>query len=315
MGRHLSPVQRNRVASRLRACVSLIALAAAVPALPALADSFSVPPDSGSQTVSGTDTGTIASGATLGANGDAAIAGDGAATGAGVTITNDGTILGGDERAVDTNKSISGAFTLINRGSIDSAASDGFRIDGDLADGSVRLINSGTITSEGGQALDFDKATDASAVVSISSSGTISSSDNDAVRLGGGTISIDNAGTIATTSSGDRAISFDTDDNFDTLESFTITNEAGGVISGMDDAIKVSANSGSDSTATITIDNAGKITSTDGGQAIDLGDIETSSSTTIIRNTGTISAADNDGIKAANDTTIYNSGTITSDYA
>ncbi|MCL8381799.1 autotransporter domain-containing protein [Xanthobacter aminoxidans] len=296
----------------------VLALVCSGAALPALAGSFTVPPASGQQTVSGSDTGTIAAGATLSTGSSASIVWNGnATTTPGVVITNSGTVTS-TGRTIDTTGAFTGTFTLTNTatGKVMSK-DDAFRINGPLANGTVIVNNAGTISSQTGQALDFDKANAATATVTIGNTGTISSAGSDAIRLGGGTIGITNSGTIATTSSGKRAIKFDTASNFDTLKSLTITNEAGGVITGTDDAIKISSTTSSTAAPVISITNAGTIQSKSGGQGIDLGDIYSTNATITITNqkTGLITATDNDGIQGTNGVTINNYGTISSYYA
>lgn len=314
------PVAR-RASTSLQASSSRIALALFLTGLasPALAGDFTVPPDSGAQSVSGTDQGLIESGATLSGGGSVAITWSGPATGDGVVITNHGTVSGGSKRAIDTASNVTGLFTLNNDGTISSAGDDAFRINGKLADGTVTITNSGSITSAGGQALDFDKATATSAhvIVDNQDGGIISSSNSDAIRLGGGTIEITNAGTIETTATDKKAIKFDTDENFNSLVSLTITNKAGGVITATDDAIKVPSTEDSTAAPTVSIENSGKISSTDSGQAIDLGDVYSHNATFTITNKagGSITTANNDAIKGADGMTVYNYGTVTSNYA
>lgn len=296
----------------------VLALVCSSAALPALAGSFTVPPASGQQTVSGSDTGTIDAGATLNTGSSASIVWNGnATTTPGVVITNSGTITS-TGRTIDTTGAFSGTFTLNNNSGAQIASKDdAFRINGALAGGTVVINNDGTISSQTGQALDFDKATSATATITIGNTGTITSAGSDAIRLGGGTIDITNSGTIETTASGKRAIKFDTASNFGTLQSLTITNEAGGFITGTDDAIKISSTTSSTAAPVISITNAGTIQSTAGGQGIDLGDIYSTNATITITNeaTGLITGADNDAIQGTNGVTINNYGTISSYYA
>jgi len=315
--------------SASRLVLALLGAGLASPALmPATAQaaSFDVPPAAGAQTVSGTDQGNIAAGATLNGAGAPGIQWNGVATGTGVVITNLGTVTA-NTRAIDTTSGVSGAFTLDNRptGEVKSA-DDAFRINGTLANGSVTVKNAGTIKSTNGQALDFDKANAATAVVGITNSGTISSAGSDAIRLGGGTIEVTNSGTIESTAKDKRAIKFDSAANFDTLKSFTLTNTASGVITGTDDGIKISSTTSSTAAPVISITNSGTIQSkgifesgvmVDGGQAIDLGDISSPNAKITITNNkgGTITAAANDAIQGATGLTVNNSGTISSYYA
>ncbi len=284
-------------------------------AAPAMAASFNVPPDSGPQAVSGTDTGTVAAGATLNTGNSTAITWNAPATGTGVVITNNGTITS-TKRGIDTSGAVSGAFTLHNTGSL-ATTDDAFRINTPFANGTVTIDNAGTLHSQEGQALDFDAVTSSSAVVSITNhaGGTIASAEDDAMRLGGGTITIDNAGTISSDAA--RAIRFRTDASFDSLVKFELTNEAGGLIVSPDDAIKIGSTGSSTAAPIITITNAGTIRSTKGGQAIDLGGIASPNAVITITNQagGLITADDNDGIQGANGMVVKNYGTISSNYA
>ncbi|MEP9356777.1 autotransporter domain-containing protein [Xanthobacter sp. KR7-65] len=305
----MSPL--HSTSSRLVLILALGGLSA-----PALAASFTVPPAAGQQTVSGSDTGTIADGQTLNGGGSPAIQWNGPASDApGVVITNDGTVTS-TGRAIDTTNSVTGQFTLTNTGTVTSK-DDAFRINGTLADGTVIVSNSGTISSQTGQAFDFDKATAATAVISVNNSGAITSAGADAIRIGGGTVDIVNSGTIETTSDGKRAIKMDNAASYDTLQSFTLTNLVGGVVSGTDDGIKISSNPDSPAAPAIRISNSGTIRSTGDGQAIDFGDITSQYIDVRIDNaaTGVITAANNDAIQVTNGVTISNYGTISSFYA
>lgn len=301
----------------LRASASRLVLTLLLTGLsgPVLAASFTVPPASGPQELSGTQTGVVNAGATLDGGGDPAVTWSAPATGSGVTLTNAGTVTS-STRAIDSASDVSGAFSLENSGAI-ASTDDALRIRGSFADGVLQIDNSGSITSQTGQALDLDKASAASAVVRLTNSGTIGSAGSDAVRLGGGTIVIDNSGTIEATDSGKRAIKMDSASNFETLVGLTITNRAGGVISGIDDGIKISSEDGSTAAPAIVISNDGLIRSTADGQAIDLGGITSKAATITITNSasGVITAADDDGIQGADGMVVHNAGTITSYYA
>ncbi len=300
-------------ASRL----ALVCALACAP-VPSLAASFTVATGSTTttaQSLSGTQTGTVAAGGSLTTSASSVTFGIG--TGTGMVLTNAGTITSG-VRALDAGSTATGLLTVANSGTI-SSTDDGFRINGTFAGGTLLLTNSGTISSTTGQVLDFDKATATSASVTITNAGSLlasGASGSDAVRLGGGTISLTNSGTISTTTAGKRAIKFDSATNIETLTSFTLTNTATGLISGTDDAIKIAGNAGSTSAAVIVINNAGTIRSTAGGQGIDLGDLTSTNLKITITNqsTGLITASDNDGVKAGMNTVVNNYGTITSDY-
>lgn len=286
-------------------------------ATPALAGSFTVPPASGQQTVSGSDTGTIDAGVTLDTGSSTFIVWDGSATTTpGVVITNSGNIVS-TNRVIDTTGAVTGTFTLNNTttGSIYST-DDVFRVNGPLADGAVVVHNANFIFSVTGQALDFDKVNAPTASITIDNRGTIQAYASDAIRLGGGTIDITNSGLIQTYLPGTRTIAFDTATSFDTLQSFTITNEAGGIIASRDDAIKISSATLSSAAPVISITNAGVISAAY-GQAIDVGNIYSTHATITLTNqkTGLIIGFDNDAIHGTNGLTIDNYGTILSSYA
>ncbi|MDQ0504027.1 autotransporter domain-containing protein [Xanthobacter agilis] len=281
----------------------------------ARAGSFTVPPAAGPQEVSGTDTGSVATGATLDGGADAAITWSAPATDAGISIVNDGTITSGG-RAIDSASDVTGILSLVNTGIV-ASTDDALRIKGSFAAGTLEVTNEGVVRSAEGQAIDLDAASDATASVYLVNSGTVASGGSDAVRLGGGSILILNSGTIETTAAGKRAIKMDTPGNLDSLAALTILNEAGGIISGTDDGIKISSESLSSAATLISISNGGIIRSTVDGQAIDLGGIATKDTIITINNdeTGLITAADDDAIQGANGMEVYNSGTIRSSYA
>ncbi|MBU2327003.1 MAG: autotransporter domain-containing protein, partial [Alphaproteobacteria bacterium] len=224
---------------RFVAGVSLIAITAALGAAPtaARADSFSVEAgtETAAQAVTGTDTGNVAAGAALIVDGDDAIVWEGPS--AGVVVTNAGTISSTDDRGIDTDEA-SGFFTLNNlEGATLSADNDAFRI-GDDGVVTVVVSNAGTITSAGGQAIDFGslESPDASITIVNTATGVIEAEDNDAIRPGSGTIVIDNAGLIDTTAGTDRAINVE---NYTDIVSLVITNQEGGTIVSMGDTIRI----------------------------------------------------------------------------
>lgn len=284
-------------------------------AVPGLAASFTVTTGNtvtSGQTLTGTQTGTVDNGGTLSTSGVAVTFG--AATGSGTLLTNNGTITSTGGRALDTN-SASGTITVTNSGSI-GASNDGFRISNSFGSGTLLLTNSGSISSTTGQALDFDSANASTASVTINNSGTLSAAATDAVRLGAGTISLTNSGTIRSTSAGDRAIKLHTAASLEALTSLTITNASTGLITALGDGIKIAGGGSSTSSAVITIENSGRIASTGDGQAIDLGDLVSRNLAITITNRvgGVITAADNDAIRAGMNTTIENYGQITGTY-
>lgn len=284
-------------------------------AAPAPSGSFVVPTgttETVPQSVSGTDTGLIEEGGTLETDGDDAIEWNGPATGAGVVIINDGTISTTD-RAIDTDGEVSGTFTLKNNGVIESG-DDTVRINDAFAGGKLHVINTGEMTSGEGQVFDLNKATDSSAVVVIENSGNITAQENDAIRFGGGDITLINSGTIQTFSEEDRALKFDDEGNIENVSTFTLINEEGGKIIGGDDAFKIAADADNNaSSAVITIENHGLI---DGGagQALDFADLTSATNKITIINhaTGVLQSSEADGIRPGAFASVINYGVIQS---
>lgn len=300
---------------RFTSSASRIAIALLISGAPALAASFTVTNGNTlttSQTLTGTQTGLVETGGAVTTSGASVTFG--AATGTGTVLTNNGTITSTGGRALDATAA-SGLITVTNAGSI-SASNDGFRINNAFGSGTLVLTNSGSLTSTGGQAIDFNNVTASTANITINNTGTISAATTDAVRLGAGTYSLTNSGTIQSTAAGARAIKFDTAATLENLVSFSLTNMAGGVITALGDGIKIAGGASSTSSAVISFDNAGLITSTGDGQAIDLGDLVSTNLTITITNraTGTITSSDNDAIMAGMNTTIHNYGQIIANY-
>lgn len=280
--------------------------------MPALAASFDVPAgttNSNQQTLGGSQTGKVGTGASLTAG--TPILWTGGSTAPGVVVDNFGTITGtGSTRGIDTSGSFAlGSFTLNNHeGALLTAGDDAFRINTAVSAGTITVNNAGTISSNTGQALDMAKRTAATGVLNVYNEGTIRALDHDAIRPGLGLILIDNRGLIE---GSERAINIDEGD-LNNLKVFKVVNHAGGEINGLGaDTIRITGSSLSTTTAQITIDNAGTIYS-GGGQAIDLGDISSSGATTEITNRagGKIWSTDNDAIKTGANATIKNYGEI-----
>jgi subtilase-type serine protease len=156
--------------------------------LPALAGSFSIAgTETNPQTLQGTETGVIGAGAQLNVTGSPAITWNGNASGAGVVITNLGTVTS-TTRAIDSANNVTGNITIGNdvNGTI-SSTNDAIRINSPLANGStVTITNSGTIRSATGQALDLRAVTNGYTFVTNNSTGTIDGQHDDGVRLGAG---------------------------------------------------------------------------------------------------------------------------------
>lgn len=292
---------------RLSHALALGCLFAASGAMPAFAIPFTVGTgvtDTANKPVTGTDTGTVEAGGTLSVSGTA-ITWSGPSAAPGVTIDNSGTITSGN-RGIDT----SGAnpprnFTLNNNlGALLSGASDGFRINTDIGNGTVTVNNAGTIRSTvDGQAIDFDGNGSATGTVQINNlaTGLIQSVGQDALRTGQGAV-VNNAGQIIVNTAAPNT-------SFDGVDmqghSATVNNLAGGSISG--------ARHGITTDVDLTVTNAAGATIT-GRNGSGVG----SDGTGTVTNFGTITGAvdgtslvgDGDGVDIDFAATIVNWGII-----
>lgn len=311
MNRH---VTSNRYVTST-SCLALV-VAATILAAPlvlgaaARADSFVVPTGSTvttAQSVADTDTGLVEEGGRLDVSG-VAITWSAPATGAGVTLDNDGTITS-TGRAIDSASNVTGTLTFTNSGTITSGE-DTVRINGAFVNGVLDMVNSGTMTANAGQVLDLTKAAAETATVTIENTGTMTAAKSDAVRFGAGTIVFTNSGTIQTLDTKSRALKFDDETAIDTLVSFTLVNEEGGKIIGMDDGFKFTAKSQT-SDAKVTVENHGLI---DGGagQALDFADLTSAGNVIAITNYGVLKSATADGIRPGAGATVTNYGLIQS---
>jgi uncharacterized protein YhjY with autotransporter beta-barrel domain len=276
--------------------------------------------DTVAKSVTGTDTGTIQSGATLSPTATA-VTFTGAVTG--VTINNAGTLTSGN-RGIDTNGAASlGGLTVNNfAGALISSVDDAIRLNTAIGSGLVVINNAGTIISTGtGQTLDLAGNTSATATVQINNaaSGILRAAGSDVIRPGSGTTVITNNGLIDATASASRAINLNPA-NLATVTSLQVVNNAGATIQSRDDAIRVTGTTGTTTTTgAFLIDNAGTIKTigTSSGQAIDFDNINSSGATITIINraTGMISAASADAIRPGQGATVTNYGLIFSDGA
>ena len=272
--------------------------------------------DTTPKSVNTNDVGTIETGGTLSAA--TAITWTGGSNAPGVVINNSGAI-NSTTRAIDTSGTFStGSITVNNNAgaTISATGNDAWRINTNLSNGTIALNNAGTMTSAGGQALDFEAVTAATANIQIdnASTGIIRSTSSDAIRPGAGHIHIENDGMIESTVA--RGINLNTT-NLTNISSFELTNNAGGTIQGLTDAIRITAATLSPTaTGTFTIDNAGTIKSTgtgaNNGQAIDFNDLTSPLGHITITNqaTGLLQAADADAIRTGTNATINNHGQI-----
>jgi len=288
--------------SRLFNGASRLALIVALPALtlsPAMAADFTVSgTDTEAKTVSGADRGLIEKGATLDTT-NTAITQSGASTG--VVIDNLGTLNAGSRGLDVTGGNATRNVTLNNQGLIETS-NDAFRVNTNVTSGTIRLDNEGTMRSATGQVLDFANMQAGSAIVDIDNSGTMEALDNDAIVLGGGTISIRNSGRILSTTSESRAIEVNEEDA--DITSFDLYNAEGGLISSTDDAIRI----GDEPTVgTVRVENHGQISSVS-GQALDFNNIRATS--VHILNYGVIDTQDADAIRAGQGGVVENWGEI-----
>lgn len=270
----------------------LVSVTSLVAPLPALAASFTVNSGDtvGSQTVVGTDTGTVAAGGTVsGTTGITwTVNGSNPSPAPGVTIDNAGTISG-TTRAIGTSGSSTPRnFTLWNRagGVITATGNDAFQIGNDIGNGTINVYNYGSIFSSGGQALDFDAINSTTGRVNIFNyaTGIIKSTANDAIRPGEGA-TITNYGLIYS----DSSVVGASNDGIDfQAHSGTVINKSGGTISGYRHGITTDANvnvtneagatilgrngSGVGSDGTGTVVNYGRITGAYNGSGTGDGD-------------------------------------------
>lgn len=219
--------------------VSLIALLAGISSA-ALATPFTV--DSGTdnvaKTVTGTDAGSVAAGAALSTAGTA-ITWSGPSPAPGVTIDNSGTISG--SRGIDTSGGNAERNLTFNNNAgatLSGSSNDAFRINTSIGSSTVIVNNAGTIRSTGGQAIDFDNNSSATANVQINNqaTGLIEAGQADAVRPGQAAV-VTNFGTIcAGTVSGGTCGGGITGESNDAVDwqgrSGALINKSGGVISG-----------------------------------------------------------------------------------
>lgn len=276
--------------------------------------------DNTAKTVSNNDIGTIQAGGTLSAA--TAITWSGGSNAPGVIVDNFGTI-NGTTRAIDSSGSFpaGGSITVNNHAgaTISATGNDAWRINNALnAGGTITLNNAGTMTSAGGQTLDFEAVTSPNVTVHIdnASTGIIRSTSSDAIRPGAGNITIENDGLIESTVA--RGINLNTT-NLTNITSFHLTNNEGATIQGLTDAVRITAGTLSPtSTATFVVDNAGTIksvgTGDSNGQALDFNDLVSPLGRVTINNfaSGVLQAADADAIRTGTNATINNYGQIIS---
>ncbi len=267
-----------RTSLRGGACsaIALSAFFAFSLAAPTLAADFNIPNDPGNtgKTLSGTDTGTVASGHSLSVPG-VAVTWQGPSTG--VTLNNSGTITSTGGRAIDSDNSagnVPRTITLNNfSGASISAFDDAVRIRQSVGNGTVVINNGGTIVSTTGQAIDFDNVSatgTGSVTINNLAGGLIRSENADAVRPGQGGI-VNNYGTIYASGvigSGESNDAVDLQGH-----SSTINNMAGGVISGFRHGITTDVDANVTNWGTITGRNGSGVGSDGDGTVTNYGRI------------------------------------------
>jgi hypothetical protein len=270
--------------------------------------------DTVAKSVNNNDIGTIQAGGTLSAA--TAITWTGGSNTPGVVINNSGAI-NATTRAIDPSGSFAtGSITVNNNAgaTISATGNDAWRINTNISSGTIALNNAGTMTSAGGQTLDFEAITSATANIQIdnASTGIIRSTSSDAIRPGAGTIHIENDGLIESTVA--RGINLNTT-TLTNVTSFEFINN--GTIQSLGDTVRITAGTLSPTaTGTFVIDNAGIIKSTgtggNNGQAIDFNDLASPLGSVTITNeaTGLIQAADADAVRPGTNATINNYGQI-----
>ncbi|MEH2513014.1 Ca2+-binding RTX toxin-like protein [Nitrobacteraceae bacterium AZCC 1564] len=243
---------------------------------------------------------------------------DGNAFGA-TTIVNEGTIQGGNGEAI----SITGTFgdTITNKGTIiggvfTDGGNDTFNAyTGSTTSGLIDLGDGNdTVHLGGAGAGAFGKTANVETLDVDAGLWTVDGTGNyDAINIAQGAIltsqiSVEHGMAITVAGSltvaDDRAINGELDDG----STLTVDVQQGGLITAGDDAIRIKGNFAN---GTVAITNAGTIAAT-GGQAIDLTDVTATSTAISITNSGTITASDADAVRGGGNTTIDNTGVITS---
>ena len=314
---------------------SLIVSVAALSApLPAFAATLTVNNGQtvGAQTLIGTETLTVNSGGTVSAATAVtwSVTGPNPSPSPGVTIDNSGTIIG-STRAIDaTGSGVPRNLTLWNRagGTITGTTNDAFRLNASIGSGTVTINNFGTISSAGGQALDFDgnNSTTGTMIINNFATGIIRSTAEDAMRPGENA-TITNYGLIFSSSATAGA-------KFDGIDfqghAGTVLNMTGGTISGFRHGITSDVNvqvtnqtggvilgrngSGVGSDGAGTVVNYGRITGaydgsgTGDGDGVDIDLSGTITNYGIIEGTG--AAGFKDGLANASEGISIGGGTI-----
>ncbi|MFS2108960.1 autotransporter-associated beta strand repeat-containing protein [Sphingomonas sp. Sphisp140] len=276
---------------RARSLRTRLLLSACFVALPTAAHAQNTTIASGTTKTSNTnldadDTLTVEAGGTIQVTGNRAVTINGASTGTGIVITNNGTIEGVPNSATN-GRGISGTggaasggtpapvwerTLTINNSGVIRGANDAIQITATAADtGVITITNSGTILSTGatnaagiGQVAQGVEVTIPGATLNLTNAAGGSITGNEGV-LTSATSTIVNAGTITgtgavvqtgTNSSGDPVYNASQGEGIRANGTLTLTNEAGGVITGVYGVI---------GTGNTTIVNRGTISGGEGG--------------------------------------------------
>jgi outer membrane autotransporter protein len=266
--------------------------------------------DTTRHTIAGSDTVQVDSGGTLDTSGTALTLNAGRAA-PGLSVQNAGTIRSGN-RGIDTSGSGGTPFnfTLTNlAGALLDASDDGVRINADIPVGSIVVENAGTITSQSGQAIDFDKINTAGKVViNNRAGGLIQAMDADAVRPGEGGV-VNNYGRIVSYAPANTSGDPDNDPSNDGVDlqghAATVNNYAGALISGARHGITsdVDVNVMNAAGATILGRNGSGVGSDGNGTVVNAGTITGAIDTTSVN-------GDGDGVDIDGKAAITNYGTI-----
>jgi len=285
---------------------------------PLHATSFTISTNSSTaRTLVSGETGTVNAGKSLsvgGSTADVTLSGGTVVTP--TTLTNNGTIQQtGSGRAVQQLTGSTNAVLVINNnaGAVISTANNDTVAAGTGSGTtvtSVSLINAGTIQSAaGGQAVNFNKIT--SGANSVVNSGLIKAVGSDAVRPGvNGTVT--NSGTILSTQvAGSGSDGIDVQNNTGVV----VTNNTGGLIEGGRHGITGGAATSAVTFTTTVTNNAGATIQGDNGSGLNLDGFNANQTATVVNHgliTGNGVTGDGDGIDSDGLINLTNTGVIRS---
>lgn len=228
----------------------------------------------------------------------------GATSGLGVVVDNSGLIQSTSGRAIDTSGSASTVrnYTINNlAGGTIAGKDDAVRLDSNFSAGSLLLNNSGLISSQTGQGLDFDSVQVGGMQITINNyAGAVIHGDaNDGVKSGANA-TVNNWGEISSTTKGDGIKPGNN----------SVVNNWGSITSGnaLDDDMKNDGIDIDESTG-VTVNNYGTISGGRHGITTDTG------ATLYNYQTGVITGRNGSGFGSDGNGTVYNWGTITGAFA